>query len=103
MIEDYPYDRPFTSMNTFTMCKTCEKEYTNPMDRRYHAQTIACKNCGPKLLLLDKKKDISGLTDKETIQKAISYIQSGNYVSIKGVGGFHICSLTDDDSVLNRI
>jgi hydrogenase maturation protein HypF len=99
MIKDYPYDRPFTSMNAFTMCKACDKEYTNQLDRRYHAQTIACKNCGPKLLLVDKKKDISGSSDKETIQKAISIIQSGKFVSIKGVGGFHICSLTDEDSV----
>jgi len=99
MIEDYPYDRPLTSMNEFKMCSKCEAEYTNPLDRRYHAQTVACKDCGPKLKLLCGKEDISGSSDVETIKKAVDLIQSKESIAIKGVGGFHICSLCDDDSV----
>jgi hydrogenase maturation protein HypF len=99
MIEDYPYDRPLTSMNEFKMCSKCEAEYTNPLDRRYHAQTVACKDCGPKLKLLCGKEDISGSSDVETIKKAVDIIQSKESIAIKGVGGFHICSLCDDDSV----
>jgi len=101
MIEDYPYDRPLTSMKEFSMCDACEKEYTNPLDRRYHAQTIACKNCGPKLRLLDGKKDITAASDKKTIQKAMDLILSNQFISIKGVGGFHICSLSNKESVNN--
>ena len=109
MIQDYPYDRPLTSMNEFRMCSKCEVEYTNPLDRRYHAQTIACKNCGPKLRLLDDKDDISGKNDVQTIQKAIGLIKNGESIAIKGVGGFHLCSLCNDASVkgvrklLNRL
>jgi len=99
MIKDYPYDRPFTSMHQFKMCPQCKREYTNPLDRRYHAQTIACKKCGPKLRLLNDKKDISGKSDTETIGKAIDLIKSGEVLSIKGVGGFHSCSLCDDGNV----
>jgi len=99
MIQDYPYDRPLTSMNEFQMCPQCTAEYTDPLNRRYHAQTIACKNCGPKLRLLSGKKDISGNSDRETIQKAVHLITTGNPVSIKGVGGFHTCSLCDTGSV----
>ena len=99
LIEDYPYDRPLTSMNEFKMCSKCEAEYTNPLDRRYHAQTVACKDCGPKLKLLCGKEDISGSSDVETIKKAVDLIQSKESIAIKGVGGFHICSLCDDDSV----
>ena len=99
MIEDYPYDRPLTSMNEFKMCSKCEAEYTNPLDRRYHAQTVACKDCGPKLKLLCGKEDISGSSDVETIKKAVDLIRSKESIAIKGVGGFHICSLCDDDSV----
>jgi hydrogenase maturation protein HypF len=99
MIEDYRYDRPLTSMNEFKMCSKCEAEYTNPLDRRYHAQTVACKDCGPKLKLLCDKEDISGSSDVETIKKAVDLIQSKESIAIKGVGGFHICSLCDDDSV----
>jgi hydrogenase maturation protein HypF len=86
-------------MNEFKMCSKCEAEYTNPLDRRYHAQTVACKDCGPKLKLLCGKEDISGSSDVETIKKAVDLIQSKESIAIKGVGGFHICSLCDDDSV----
>jgi hydrogenase maturation protein HypF len=100
MIEDYPYDRPFTSMHEFKMCPDCQKEYSDPFDRRYHAQTIACKNCGPKLRLCHNSKDISGNTDSETIEKTIRLLQSGKIVSIKGVGGFHTTSLCDNENVM---
>jgi hydrogenase maturation protein HypF len=99
MIEDYPYDRPFTSMHEFKMCLECKCEYTDPLNRRYHAQTIACRNCGPKLRLICDTKDISGRTDGETIEKAMNLIKSGEIVSIKGVGGFHTSSRCDDDAV----
>ena len=109
MIKDYPYDRPLTSMNDFKMCEKCKVEYTNPLDRRYHAQTIACKDCGPKLKLLKNKKNISEKNDFLTIKKAVELIIKGELIAIKGVGGFHICSLVDDSSVnkvrrlLNRV
>jgi len=99
MIEDFPYDRPFTSMHQFKMCPQCKREYIDPLNRRYHAQTIACKKCGPKLRLLNNVKDISGKSDMQTIGKAIDLVKSGEILSIKGVGGFHVCSLCDDRSV----
>jgi len=36
-IKTLPYDRPNTTMDEFPMCNECQKEYTDPMDRRYHA------------------------------------------------------------------
>jgi len=95
MIDDYPYDRPYTAMYEFDMCEDCKQEYTDPMDRRYHAQTIACPACGPKLRLLDGKEEISGKTDMDTVKKAIGLIEQGKTIAIKGVGGFHICSSLD--------
>ena len=102
MIEDYPYDRHLTSMQEFDMCPTCSREYNEPLDRRYHAQTVACKECGPKLRLLHGKEDMSGSSDKETIKLATDLIKAGELLSIKGVGGFHLCSLTEDD-VVDRV
>jgi hydrogenase maturation protein HypF len=99
MIKDYPYDRPLTSMHEFTMCSKCRKEYTDPLNRRYHAQTIACKECGPKLRLMKDTKDISGRSDIETIEHAVTLIKAGEIISIKGVGGFHTASLCDNASV----
>lgn len=99
MIEDYPYDRPLTSMKEFKMCNACNKEYTDPMHRRYHAQTIACKDCGPKLNLVTDGKKFKSSSDIDTIKQAVSLIKKGEIISIKGVGGYHICSLPDDKTV----
>ncbi len=96
MIEDYPYDRSLTSMKEFEMCPECKKEYANPEHRRYHAQTIACKKCGPKLILKEKERVIDCSSDRETIKNAAALIKRGEIISIKGIGGFHICSLADD-------
>lgn len=99
IIEDYPYDRPYTSMDDFPMCDDCKKEYTNPLDRRYHAQTVACHKCGPRLKLLKDKDDISEDSEKNTIKKAAILIKQGELVAIKGVGGFHIACNTSDKTI----
>ena len=44
-----PYDRPQTAMAGFPMCPDCRAEYEDPLNRRFHAQPIACPVCGPKL------------------------------------------------------
>lgn len=85
IIQDIPYDRPFTSMAKFTMCDECKKEYENPLNRRYHAQPISCKNCGPKLFLDGKVCE-----NAEAIQKIAELINDGKIVAIKGIGGFHL-------------
>lgn len=91
IIDDYPYDRPLTSMNDFEMCEDCKKEYTDPLNRRYHAQTIACPKCGPKLFF--KKKDQIIEKDYEAIKKTAELLKNNNLVLIKGIGGIHICSI----------
>jgi hydrogenase maturation protein HypF len=100
IIKDYPYDRPFTSMDKFKMCKDCKKEYTNPLDRRYHAQTIACKNCGPKLKLVINKKIINEKDDIEKIKKTTEILKKDEIIAIKGVGGFHLTGIMTNKSAI---
>ena len=38
IIESLPYDRQYTTMKKFTMCKECNDEYNNPLSRRFHAE-----------------------------------------------------------------
>ncbi len=33
----------------FALCADCAAEYRNPLDRRFHAQPLACPVCGPQL------------------------------------------------------
>lgn len=93
VIEKLPYDRVRTSMKAFPLCKECKKEYIDPSDRRYHAQTIACQNCGPGLSFDDDFSD-------DPIQKAACSLIHGEILAIKGIGGTHIaCNGTEEEIV----
>ncbi len=36
-------------MADFALCEACASEYHDPADRRFHAQPVACPDCGPRL------------------------------------------------------
>ncbi|MFH1470807.1 MAG: carbamoyltransferase HypF, partial [Candidatus Micrarchaeota archaeon] len=61
--------------------------------------TIACKQCGPKLRLKLKGKSVRTRSDRETIDRAVELLKLGEPVSVKGVGGFHICSIAKPEAV----
>jgi hydrogenase maturation protein HypF len=83
-----PYDRRNTTMQRFVMCNDCAAEYSDPNNRRFHAEPIACAVCGPRLTM--------------EISEAISALEDGGILGIKGLGGFQLacdafCSQTVDD------
>ena len=43
-----------TSMAEFDLCDRCAAEYDDPSDRRFHAEPVACPECGPRLRLVDR-------------------------------------------------
>ena len=88
IIRSLPYDRERTSMAAFPMCPACEKEYTNPKSRRHHAQTIACRECGPGLKLLDPTGNQVRTADP--VKKTASLLDQGHILAIRGIGGFHL-------------
>ena len=49
LIRGMPYDRPATTMAGFELCAACQREYTDPLNRRFHAEPVACAACGPAL------------------------------------------------------
>ncbi|GMB09646.1 carbamoyltransferase HypF [Thermolongibacillus altinsuensis] len=97
IIEQLPYDRPYTSMKSFPMCEHCQKEYEDPLNRRHHAQPIACPVCGPRVTLIDRH----GQTlDGDAIENAKQRLLSGAIVAIKGLGGYHLaCDATNEQAV----
>ncbi len=125
IMEELPYDRDNTTMVDFKMCSDCQKEYTDTEDRRLHAQTISCYDCGPFLIFQDKlvkqnvvnelvltdnlddaTNKIMALRDKadseKVLERAISVINSGGIVAVKGIGGYHlVCSPFREDTVKN--
>ena len=99
IIQDLPYDRDKTTMQSFAMCPGCRQEYENVKDRRFHAQPIACNLCGPHYELFTGGKLISDNTD--IIAESVSrYIENGGIVLVKGLGGMHlVCDAFDEEAV----
>lgn len=98
IIRDLPYDRDKTTMDVFEMCPVCKKEYENPGDRRFHAQPIACNDCGPYYKLIYKNKKTEELD--EVLRDTVNLIEKGEIVAIKGVGGFFIaCDAQNEQTI----
>ncbi|MGG5253911.1 carbamoyltransferase HypF [Neobacillus sp. SM06] len=98
IIEELPYDRPFTTMKNFPMCPDCKKEYENPENRRHHAQPIACPTCGPKVQLLNDEGTI--IDPDQPIKRAIKLLNQGKIIAIKGIGGYHLsCDARNEQAV----
>ena len=88
IIKDLPYDREKTTMKKFEMCDDCRNEYTDILDRRFHAQPIACKVCGPEYSL-----NLNGEVIKDQnliLDKTVELLENKKIVAIKGLGGFFI-------------
>jgi hydrogenase maturation protein HypF len=88
-------------MREYEMCDKCKAEYGSPANRRFHAQTIACPDCGPKVYLLEK--DGARLDCKDPIRTAGRLIEEGHVLAIKGNGGFHISTSTLKSEPLEKI
>ena len=98
IIEQLPYDRPGTTMKSFSMCPKCKSEYENILDRRFHAQPIACNTCGPAYSYKDKTKILSKI--EEIIREISLQVESGRTVAIKGLGGYHLmCDALNNEAV----
>ncbi len=94
-----PYDRPATTMASFTMCASCQAEYDDPADRRFHAQPNACWDCGPTVVLRqpDGHPVSSGI---RAVDAAAALLVGGSVVALKGIGGYHLAVDATNPSAL---
>jgi hydrogenase maturation protein HypF len=98
IIEDLPYDRRVTSMKVFKMCGKCRSEYTDLLDRRFHAQPIACNSCGPVYQYKAPGKTLHEI--QEILMEITFLIASGKTIAVKSVGGYHLmCDALNNDAV----
>src|SRR5246127_5460408 len=101
IIRELPYDRPATTMSAFAMCERCAAEYHDPANRRFHAQPIACSDCGPSLWFWSSAGRVNGSdTALAATQRALT---AGAVVAIKGIGGYHLACVADDETVVGAL
>jgi hydrogenase maturation protein HypF len=101
IIKDLPYDRDKTTMHEFVMCETCQKEYIDIRDRRFHAQPVACNNCGPLYSIKNEKKLISDFDD--VLNSLINVLENEGIAAIKGLGGYHLACDAKSEKAVNRL
>jgi len=101
IIRDLPYDRPKTTMDVFELCPVCKSEYKNPADRRFHAQPVACVNCGPHYSFTSKIIETENLN--EVLKQTAELIDSGKIIAVKGIGGYFIASNAENENTLKRL
>ena len=83
-------------MADFALCHACAAEYADPADRRFHAQPIACPDCGPRLWFEAGGARPPG----DPIALAADMLAAGGIVAVKGLGGFHLaCDATDGAAI----
>lgn len=99
IIESMPYDRARTTMAVFDLCPLCRREYQQPVNRRFHAQTNACPNCGPHLWCSDTTGQVVA-HHGDSLSVATQAIQQGQIVALRGIGGYQLLvDATCDESV----
>lgn len=91
LLSSVPYDRCRTSMSSFPMCPECGMEFSDPEDRRFHHQTVACPSCGPGYRLVTP----DGVVTDDPIGKLAGMLDNGCRAIVKGWGGTHICCIPE--------
>jgi hydrogenase maturation protein HypF len=102
IVRGVPYDRPLTTMSTFTMCDACQAEYDDPGDRRFHAQPNACPACGPQVRL-ERGDGIRAAAGVDDVAAAAGLLRGGAVLAIKGLGGYHLACRADDGDAVDRL
>jgi hydrogenase maturation protein HypF len=98
VIEGLPYDRSRTTMRHWSMDPLCAKQYQDVLDRRFHAQPVACPECGPHLLFESAEGTIRG--DQASLKSAARALRTGGIIAIKGIGGYHLsCDARNQQAV----
>jgi hydrogenase maturation protein HypF len=89
-------------MKKFAMCAACEREYHDPLDRRFHAQPNACTNCGPHLQLWDENGAMVAERD-DALRQATDAAKAGKILALKGLGGFQLIVDARNEAAVVRL
>src|SRR3972149_6352975 len=99
IVLDIPYDRPKTTMAPFIMWVECERDYTAPSNRRFHAEPNACPECGPRAWLHGRED----VFNNGAIREAERRLKEGAILALKGLGGFHLACDAENFEAVKRL
>jgi hydrogenase maturation protein HypF len=88
IINQLPYERHSTSMQGFTMCGECGREYAEVTDRRFFSQTNSCAACGVELGFWADRKTLLTNDSEAVLQQIKQTLQQGKIIAVKGIGGY---------------
>ncbi|HQR41912.1 MAG TPA: carbamoyltransferase HypF, partial [Gemmatales bacterium] len=97
-----PYQRSNTTMAGFGLCAACLAEYETEADRRFHAEPIACPDCGPSPSLWDEQGQETA-SGEEALQQAVVLLRQGLIVAVKGLGGFQLWVDAASEKAVQRL
>jgi hydrogenase maturation protein HypF len=102
IMQEMPYERQHTGMQSFSLCRQCKAEYEDAEDRRFHAEPIACPACGPRLKSRATAVTASAV-DWKAIVVAAAALRSGQVVAMKGLGGYQLLVRADNEDAVIRL
>lgn len=98
IIRDLPYDRSRTTMAGFSLCPDCRSEFTSVGDRRFHAQPIACHQCGPVYYATYGGRNYTDYPALWALTTRL--LERGRVIAVKGIGGYHlVCDALNEEAV----
>jgi hydrogenase maturation protein HypF len=100
--EDLPFDRERTTMRRFEPCADCRREHDALVDRRAHAQTLACPACGPTLALRDREGATIAARE-DALGRAVEALRRGAIVALLGLGGYQLLCDARDEGAIERL
>ena len=91
-------------MAGFPLCETCREEYENPLNRRFHAQPVACPACGPEIWLEGSSGvDHTRISGDQALQESQRLLSEGKILAIKGLGGFHLACDAENPAAISTL
>ena len=84
------------------MCDTCREEYADVNDRRFHAQPIACNECGPHYTLRDSEGNEDTVYIR-IVSRISDVLSNGGVVALKSLGGYNLICDADNEQAVARL
>ncbi|RDU73406.1 carbamoyltransferase HypF [Helicobacter aurati] len=106
IIESLPYDRKHTSMKNLTLCDSCQNDYNNPHNKRFHTEPISCNTCAIPMRYYQIAynhsftQEIYGLSALQSLAQSLN----DNHIALyKGLGGFAFLANAYDKQSLSLL